>query len=133
MTLDPAAVAAGRAAPARHLLGLVVREATTNVLRHSSARRADVDYRLTGGLARLRFSNDGAGAPDRSAPSARTPTAPAADTPAPDAAAPDAAGSGLPGLAERLRDAGGELTWGRDGDRFEVVASLPGPGNGAAR
>ncbi|MEO3851197.1 histidine kinase [Streptomyces sp. B8F3] len=116
MTLDPAAVAAGRAAPARHLLGLVVREATTNVLRHSSARRAEVDYTLAGGLARLRFSNDGAGAPG---PAARTPRAPG--------------GSGLSGLAERLRAAGGELTWGRDGDRFEVVASLPGPANGAPR
>lgn len=82
MTLDPAAVAAGRAAPARHLLGLVVREATTNVLRHSSARRAEVDYRLAGGLARLRFSNDGASEPS---------------------AASRPSGSGLPGLAERLR------------------------------
>ncbi|WSA42139.1 histidine kinase [Streptomyces sp. NBC_01808] len=112
MTLDPAAVAAGRAAPARHLLGLVVREATTNVLRHSSARRAEVDYRLAGGLARLRFSNDGASEPS---------------------AASRPSGSGLPGLAERLRAAGGELTWARDGDRFEVVASLPGRANGAAR
>lgn len=117
MTLDPAAVTAGRAAPARHLLGLVVREATTNVLRHSSARSAEVDYRLAGGAARLRFSNDGAGAAGPAAAAAHT----------------GSGGSGLPGLAERLRAAGGELTWGRDGDRFEVVASLPGPADGAAR
>jgi two-component system sensor histidine kinase DesK len=132
MTLDPKAVAAGRAAgPARQLLGLVVREATTNVLRHSSARRAEVDYRLAGGLAELRFSNDGAGSPG---PAADTSPAPGEDAATPTAAAaPAAGGTGLPGLAERLREAGGELTWRRDGDRFEVVASLPGPADGAAR
>ncbi|MFW6690608.1 hypothetical protein [Streptomyces sp. MAR4 CNX-425] len=96
-------------------------------------RRA-ADYRLAGGLAELRFRNDGAGAP---VPPARTPAAPARDgapAPAPGpAAVPDAAGSGLPGLAERLRAAGGELRWRRDGDRFEVVAALPGPANGAPR
>jgi two-component system, NarL family, sensor histidine kinase DesK len=85
----------------RHLLGLVVREATTNVLRHSQARSAEVDYRLTDGLAWLEVRNDGASAPS---------------------AAP---GTGLRGLAERLRAAGGELTWERRHDRFVVAASLP--------
>jgi two-component system, NarL family, sensor histidine kinase DesK len=86
----------------RNLLGLVVREATTNVLRHSRARRAEVDYHVTAGLAQLRMGNDGA-----------------VDHPA------DAAGSGLRVLAERLAAAGGRLTWERDGDRFVVAASLP--------
>jgi two-component system sensor histidine kinase DesK len=86
----------------RNLLGLVVREATTNVLRHSRARRAEVDYHVTAGLAQLRMGNDGA--VDHSA---------------------DAAGSGLRVLAERLAAAGGRLTWERDGDRFVVAASLP--------
>jgi two-component system, NarL family, sensor histidine kinase DesK len=86
----------------RNLLGLVVREATTNVLRHSRARRAEVDYHVTAGLAQLRIGNDGA-----------------VDHPG------AAAGSGLRVLAERLAAAGGRLTWERDGDRFVVVASLP--------
>jgi two-component system, NarL family, sensor histidine kinase DesK len=86
----------------RNLLGLVVREATTNVLRHSRARRAEVDYQVTAGLAQLRMGNDGA-----------------VDHPA------AAAGSGLRVLAERLAAAGGRLTWERDGDRFVVAASLP--------
>src|SRR4051812_27606606 len=56
-TPDSAAVGADPAAigdAARHLLGLVMREATTNLLRHSRARHASVDYRVTGGVARLR-------------------------------------------------------------------------------
>jgi two-component system, NarL family, sensor histidine kinase DesK len=86
----------------RHLLGLVVREATTNVLRHSQAERAQVDYRVAADVAQLRMGNDGV-----------------VDQPG---ASP---GSGLRTLAERLVAAGGTLTWEQDGDRFAVVASLP--------
>ena len=86
----------------RHLLGLVVREATTNVLRHSQAERAQVDYRVAAGMAQLRMGNDGA-----------------VDQPG---ASP---GSGLRTLAKRLVAAGGTLTWEQDGDRFVVAASLP--------
>jgi two-component system sensor histidine kinase DesK len=43
----------------------------------------------------------------------------------------DAAGTGLQSLAERLAAAGGELTWTRDGDRFEVAATLPLPASAA--
>lgn len=85
----------------RHLLGLVVREATTNMLRHSQARSAEVDYRLTDGLAWLEVRNDGATAPSESP------------------------GTGLRSLAERLRAAGGELKWERKHERFIVAASLP--------
>ncbi|MDO0937429.1 histidine kinase [Streptomyces sp. DG2A-72] len=92
----------GLADSARHLLGLVMREATTNVLRHSRARHAAVAYRVTGGVASLRVSNDGA-VEGRS----------------------DTEGTGLRSLAERLRAAGGELTWERDGERFVVRAALP--------
>jgi two-component system, NarL family, sensor histidine kinase DesK len=86
----------------RHLLGLVMREATTNVLRHSRARRAEVDYRVDAGLAHLRVCNDGAIARPNASP-----------------------GSGLRTLAERLAAAGGRLTWEQDEDRFVVAASLP--------
>ncbi|WP_215449585.1 sensor histidine kinase [Streptomyces sp. ATCC 21386] len=100
--LEPASLAADLTDTGRHLLGLVMREATTNVLRHSRARHAEVDCRAVDGRARLRVTNDGADAP---------------------AADPD--GTGLTALDERLRAAEGELTWRRDGDRFEVTASLP--------
>ncbi|MBB4772668.1 sensor histidine kinase [Actinomadura livida] len=98
-TADPAAVTDA----ARHLLGLVMREATTNLLRHSRARHATIDYRVTDGVARLRVSNDGVF----------------------DAAGDASSGTGLRSLADRLVSAGGALTWTRDGGRFEVAASLP--------
>ncbi|AZQ39128.1 histidine kinase [Streptomyces cyaneochromogenes] len=117
MTLDPAGVAAGLTDSARHLLGLVMREATTNVLRHSRAGRAEVDYRIADGFARLKVSNDGA----QDGPGASD-------------------GTGLRTLAERLEAAGGELTWKRDGAHFVVAAALPAkplespnPADGAAR
>lgn len=97
-TLEPAAVAAGLTDSARHLLGLVMREAITNVLRHSHARHAEVDYRIADGLARLRVRNDGA----EDGPGALEDT-------------------GLRTLAERLEAAGGELTWHHDGDHFVVA------------
>ncbi|MFI0356492.1 sensor histidine kinase [Actinomadura sp. 9N407] len=104
MNVEP--TADGLPDSSRHLLGLVVREATTNVLRHSRARSAEVDYRLTDGLARLRVRNDGAHEPSSGG-----------------------TGTGLRGLAERLEAAGGELTWGyeqeRERERFVVAASLP--------
>jgi two-component system sensor histidine kinase DesK len=104
MNLAPAVAAdSDRLSPSgRHLLGLVMREATTNVLRHSRARHAEVDYRVNGGRAHLRVRNDGAAG-----------------------SAGAATGSGLRTLAERLEAAGGELTWTHDGDRFVIAASLP--------
>jgi two-component system, NarL family, sensor histidine kinase DesK len=100
--LDPGADTRALSETSRHLLGLVMREATTNVLRHSQARHAEVDCRVADGFTRLRVSNDGA-AGQR----------------------PPATGTGLRTLAGRLEVAGGTLIWRRTGDRFEVVASLP--------
>jgi two-component system sensor histidine kinase DesK len=108
MELDPDAGTRVLSETSRHLLGLMVREATTNVLRHSQARHAEVDYRVTDGLARLRVSNDGAVA-----------------------AAGASRGTGLDMLAERLAAVGGRLTREHRGDRFAVTASLPpDAGNG---
>jgi two-component system sensor histidine kinase DesK len=86
----------------RNLLGLMMREATTNVLRHSQARRTHVEYRVEAGMARLRVCNDGA----------------VAGTSA-------SRGTGLDMLAERLAAVGGTLTREHDGDRFVVAAALP--------
>ncbi|MEW9551110.1 sensor histidine kinase [Nonomuraea sp. NPDC050783] len=107
-----AVLAAGRAGEGlpedvRHVLGLVVREATTNVLRHSRARRAEVSCEVAGGVVRLRVSNDGA---------------PAVPEPG--------GGTGLRGLAERVAGAGGTLSWGQAGDRFTVTAAVPVPEEG---
>jgi two-component system sensor histidine kinase DesK len=102
MQRDPGASTSALSETSRHLLGLVMREATTNLLRHGQARHAEVDYRVTDGFARLRVRNDGTIDPPRSG-----------------------AGTGLRTLAERLKAAGGTLTWARNGHRFEVVASLP--------
>ncbi|TKK91741.1 histidine kinase [Herbidospora galbida] len=102
MHVEPAAGTGPLPDADRHLLGLVVREATTNVLRHSRARAAEIDYHLTDGLARLRVRNDGTTGPPGSG-----------------------AGTGLRTLADRLRAAGGELTWEHDHGSFVVTACLP--------
>ena len=96
-------------------LGWVVREATTNVIRHSDATTCTIglDVRTDGSAATavLRMEND-----------------------RPRPAPPDAAGTGLAGLTERLAGLGGRLTaerqpggrnGGRPGDRFVVEASVP--------
>lgn len=102
-TRIPAAVDTGvLAETGRHLLGLVMREATTNVLRHSRAHTAEVAYRVADGYAYLQVGNDGVD------------PSPAVDD-----------GTGLRSLADRLRGAGGELTWVRDGDWFTLTARVP--------
>jgi two-component system sensor histidine kinase DesK len=102
LQVEPPATTDRLSETGRRLLGLMVREATTNVLRHSQARRIEVDYRVEAGVARLRVCNDGAV------------TGPGA-----------ARGTGLDMLAERLAAVGGRLTREQDGDRFVVTATLP--------
>jgi two-component system sensor histidine kinase DesK len=89
--------------PVEKLFGLVVRECTTNVLRHSAASRCDVALTVEDGGVRLRFSND--------AP---------LDAPAGPA-------GGLAGLAERLAAEGGRLVTRGTADAFTVDAHLPVP------
>ncbi|MCJ1678831.1 histidine kinase [Streptomyces sp. APSN-46.1] len=98
---------AGRELPAdvQSALGWVVREATTNVLRHGDARSCVI--RLTvddEGTLTLLVENDGA---------PETPTGPP--------------GSGLAGLRERLAVVDGTLSAGPvDGGRFRLLAEVPG-------
>jgi two-component system sensor histidine kinase DesK len=80
--------------------GWVVRESVTNVLRHSTAALVRISYQD----GCLRVQNDGV-----------TTTG-------------QAPGSGLRGLAERLAPLGGRVEAGPEGDRWTVVAHLPGPG-----
>ncbi len=91
-------------APAgREVFGYVVREAVTNVVRHSEAASCTI----TLAPDRIEIADDGRG-PD--------PTAPGN-------------GSGLAGLGDRVRAAGGTLTSGpRPDGGFAVVASMRGTG-----
>ncbi|MBB5121114.1 histidine kinase [Streptomyces eurocidicus] len=89
------------------LLGWVVREGVTNVVRHSGASRCVVEVRGETDQIRLEITDDGRGVGS-------------------EPAATGVGGSGLKGLAERLAAAGGALTSGPDGRRgFRLVAELP--------
>jgi two-component system sensor histidine kinase DesK len=94
---------AGLPAGVQSALGWVVREATTNVLRHGDAGRCTLCLRMSEGHVVLTVENDGlAGTPD------------------------GGGGSGLAGLRERLAAVGGTLEAGpADGGRFRVVAQVP--------
>jgi two-component system sensor histidine kinase DesK len=80
-----------------------VREATTNVLRHSRARQCEIAVRRSGHLAVLEVRDDGVG-PLRSLER----------------------GSGLRGLGERMAEAGGALETGATPDGgFRLIATVP--------
>lgn len=101
--------AEGLPADVQSALGWVVREATTNVLRHGDARRCAVSLRLLEGRVVLVVENDGASG--------------ASGVPG---ASGEGGGSGLAGLRERLAAVEGTLTAGATGaDGFRVVAEVP--------
>ncbi|MFH0243543.1 sensor histidine kinase [Streptomyces sp. HK10] len=92
------------AEPLQSALGWVVREGTTNVLRHADAGRCAVRLRAAGPVAELVMENDGV----------------------PGSAAATGGGSGLDGLRERLAALGGTLTGERRGDStFRLTARVP--------
>ncbi|AYN41598.1 sensor histidine kinase [Streptomyces dangxiongensis] len=99
------------------LLGWVVREAVTNVVRHSHATRCEITVESTPERARLTVTDNGTG----------TSTSPEAD--AGEGAGRSrgcVGGTGLKGLTERLAMAAGSLTAGpapRGG--FSVTAEIP--------
>jgi len=87
-------------------LGWVVREGTTNVLRHSDARGCTITlYHADSGTVRLTMDNDGVPATGQIR-----------------------LGNGLAGLSERLAALGGAVTAEREQpDRFSLTAELPAP------
>ncbi|MDF1488214.1 sensor histidine kinase [Tessaracoccus caeni] len=87
-------------APVARAFAWTVREAATNVLRHADATVARIVVTSEEGLARLEISND------RPHPSA------------------EHSGSGLAGLAERLAEVGGTLSWEHDADSFRLTATV---------
>ncbi|MFE6446772.1 sensor histidine kinase [Nocardiopsis dassonvillei] len=82
---------------AGELLGQVLRETTTNILRHAQARRVRITLTETG----ITIVNDGA------------------------AEEPPARLRGLATLRERVADSGGELTVRHDEGRFTTAAEFP--------
>ncbi|GAA4857554.1 sensor histidine kinase [Kitasatospora terrestris] len=90
------------------VLGWVVREATTNVLRHSEAGHCAIRLRVRGGAAVLEVENDGV---------------PLVPSPRP---ADGAGGHGLSGLRERLAPHGGVLDLPAvAAGSFRLTATLP--------
>lgn len=105
ITCEIAGSTEGLPSQVQSALAWVVREATTNVLRHGDAALCVVCLKVTEGHVVLTVENDGL---------------PAEGSPA--------KGSGLTGLRERLSAVGGSLDAGRTGDGlFRVVASVPLP------
>lgn len=84
-------------------LAAVLREAGTNVLRHSRADWCRIEITREGDVATMTVRNDGIG----------------------DDAGPDRHSHGLRGLTERLSAAGGALRTGRAGGVFTVEATVP--------
>ncbi|MCK2026354.1 sensor histidine kinase [Microbacterium sp. SSW1-47] len=101
------------AAPAADL-GPVIRETTTNVLRHGGGERARLVLERTRDGWRYEIAN---GVPDG------------------DGGAGDVedghGGSGLEGVRRRIADAGGTLDVRGDADEFVVVVTVPSAGEGA--
>ncbi|MEU9286025.1 sensor histidine kinase [Streptomyces sp. NPDC048275] len=101
--------ATGLPAQIQSALGWVVREATTNVLRHGDAESCAVSLRVAQGRVTLTVENDGV--PDAGA---------GADAPE--------RGSGLAGLRERLQEVDGVLRAGVcGGGLFRLTAQVPLP------
>jgi two-component system sensor histidine kinase DesK len=89
------------------VLATVLREAVTNVLRHSTAQLCGIELAVDEGSAQLRVSNDGVvPAPGSESPSKRR-------------------GSGLANLAARAAAAGGCASTHSDGGRFELSVRVP--------
>jgi two-component system, NarL family, sensor histidine kinase DesK len=82
----------------------VLREAVTNILRHSTAAHASIETVAGPGVVRLHVSNDGIGGQEGGG---------------------DRAGHGLANLTTRVEAAGGRLASHRADGRFDLVAEIP--------
>jgi two-component system sensor histidine kinase DesK len=109
-SLDAAGIATSVSGPTAtrgasdQVLAWAVREAATNVLRHSGASACRIEVGQRDGSVELTVADDGVGLP-------REPTLRL---------------GGLDGLRDRLRAAGGELRVDGAAEGFRLVASVPG-------
>jgi two-component system, NarL family, sensor histidine kinase DesK len=94
------------------VLATVLREAVTNVLRHSEATACQIHLSVDGGIVRLRVGNDGVtGKPPVSARGRKPERA--------------AGGHGLRNIAARAAAHGGQLAATTNGERFELSVQIP--------
>ncbi|WP_344125632.1 histidine kinase [Saccharopolyspora halophila] len=91
--------------PLQPLFGALVREGTTNVLRHSRARHCTMEFTTDGPRTRVVLRNDAANPGS------------------------DEDGSGLAGLRERFATLSGRVETRQDGERFELIGSAEEPGS----
>ncbi|MDA4885916.1 sensor histidine kinase [Streptomyces sp. MPA0124] len=110
---------AGLPAEVQSALGWVVREATTNVLRHGDAKKVAVTVRMSEGRVVLTVENDGAAETTGGGPSADATRTTGSG---------GSGGSGLTGLRERLSAVDGTLEAGPAGRGvFRLTAAVPLP------
>jgi two-component system, NarL family, sensor histidine kinase DesK len=100
-------------AVADEVLAPVLREAVTNIVRHSTATACVIEVTSGGGVVRLAVRNDGIAR----RPAAARPTG-------------DDGGRGLANLDARVRAVGGQLATRQADGRFDLVAELHSPGTG---
>ena len=100
----------------------VVREAVTNILKHSSASYCVLEMTADARLLQLSISNDGS---DDTGGDAGSGPAVASGVAAAGHAAPAHAGNGLRNLAARLEAAGGHQTATRGDGTFSLAVELP--------
>ena len=99
-------------------LGWCLREAATNVIRHSGARNCHVSLTRRVGRLCLEVRDDGPGAGVGAGAGAE-------GAAAGDVARPARAGTGLRGMSERLSPLGGHLEVRPSGRGFHLIASVP--------
>jgi two-component system, NarL family, sensor histidine kinase DesK len=103
-------------ADAEAVLAWCLREAVTNVIRHSGARNCQVRLTEHPGELSLEITDDGRGLPGQAEA-----TAPSVGADAPEASQ----GAGLRGMSERLSAVGGRLSVGSAGRGFRLTATVP--------
>jgi two-component system sensor histidine kinase DesK len=105
-TTADATVSDDAAAAPASVLGPVIRETTTNVLRHGGGNWARLSLTRAGGAWRYEIVNDAASAADGSELAV-------------------GGASGLDGVARRVAEAGGEVSVERERGEFRVTATVP--------
>ncbi|MEB3366149.1 sensor histidine kinase [Saccharopolyspora mangrovi] len=90
--------------PLQPLFGALVREGTTNVLRHSRARHCALEITVDGPRTSVVLRNDGANPPG------------------------GAGGSGIDGLRQRFATLSGHVEARHDGEHFELTGTAEEPG-----